>query len=105
MRKHLFIVAAIAGTAGIAALLISFRPVARAGHAQADHKECCEAPKPKGCVFMTVYEGEGLDSSFVLATPAKVLQAEQRALQWLKPRMAATVRVRIPGRTSPTRMQ
>jgi len=83
MRKHVFVIAAIAGTAGIAALLVSFRPTSRTPIAHADHKECCEAPKPKGCVFMTVYEGEGLDSSFVLATPAKVLQSEQRALQWL----------------------
>jgi hypothetical protein len=83
MRKHVFVIAGIAGAAGIAALLISFRPHPRTSMTHADRRECCEAPKPKGCVFKTVYEGEGLDSSFVLATPAKVLQAEQRALQWL----------------------
>ncbi|HRO98539.1 MAG TPA: hypothetical protein PLN54_03820 [Flavobacteriales bacterium] len=32
---------------------------------------------------MTVYEGVGLDSSFVLRTPEKVVLAEQRGLQWL----------------------
>jgi hypothetical protein len=37
----------------------------------------------KGCVFKTVYEGEGLDPSFVLATPEHVLRAEERGLQWL----------------------
>ena len=36
-----------------------------------------------GCVFLTVYEGKDLDSSFVLATPAPVLQAETGGLRWL----------------------
>lgn len=41
-----------------------------------------EDPHPR-CVFMTVYEGAGIDSSFILATPARVLRAEERALDWL----------------------
>ena len=51
-------------------------------------KEHCPVPPPvtedpPKCVFMTVYEGVGLDSNFVLRTPEKVLLAEQRGLQWL----------------------
>ena len=38
---------------------------------------------PKGCVFKTVYEGEGLDSAFVLKTSAEVLTSENRAYDWL----------------------
>jgi hypothetical protein len=34
-------------------------------------------------VFKTVYEGEGLDSSFVLRTPEGVLRSETRGLTWL----------------------
>ena len=34
-------------------------------------------------MFKTVFEGEGLDSSFVLKTPEKVISAERDALQWL----------------------
>lgn len=37
----------------------------------------------KGCVFMTVYEGDGLDSAFLLKTPAEVLASENRGLDWL----------------------
>ena len=85
MRKHLFVIAALAGTAGIAALLISFRPITRPIITGARHPECCQAPRPKaeGCVFKTVFEGEGLDSSFVLKAPEKVISAERDALQWL----------------------
>lgn len=81
MRTPLFVLAATVGACGIAALLIAFRPPAPVAH-----RAHCTVPQPeppKGCVFKTVYEGEGLDSAFVLATPAQVLQAEQRALQWL----------------------
>lgn len=34
-------------------------------------------------MFKTIYEGEGLDSSFVLATPGPVLLSEERGLAWL----------------------
>lgn len=80
MRKHLFIIAAAAGTAGLIALTVSFRPRA------ADPNAHCHVPQPEpieGCVFKTVYEGEGLDSSFVLKTPEQVIRAEQRGLEWL----------------------
>ncbi len=36
-----------------------------------------------GCVFKTVYEGEGLDSAFVMKTPVEVLASEDRAYAWL----------------------
>ncbi|MDX9750945.1 MAG: hypothetical protein RBT71_07680 [Flavobacteriales bacterium] len=67
---------------GIASLWAAFLPAGdRFGTAH------CPAPPPDDphprCVFMTVYEGTGLDSCFVLATPARVLRAEERALEWL----------------------
>ena len=37
----------------------------------------------KGCVFKTIYEGEGLDPSFILATPQPVLKSEERGLRRL----------------------
>lgn len=50
-------------------------------------KTCCTghpAPEvPPGCVFKTVYEGEGIDSAFVLKTPAEVLSSENRAYDWM----------------------
>jgi len=63
-------------------LLVSFRQALLPG----PEAHCPVPPmddRHPRCVFMTVYEGEGLDSSFILATPAKVLRAEQRALDWL----------------------
>lgn len=82
MYRKTFIAMALVAAAGILVLLLSFRPfdpIEGVTH--------CPVPPPEDehphCVFMTVYEGTGLDSSFILATPAKVLQAEQRALNWL----------------------
>jgi hypothetical protein len=43
----------------------------------------------KGCVFRTVYEGEGLDSSFILRTPDQVFRSEERGLDWLVKAQAA----------------
>ncbi len=43
----------------------------------------------KGCVFKTIYEGEGLDPSFILATPQPVLKSEERGLKWLVQAQAA----------------
>ena len=43
----------------------------------------------KGCVFKTVYEGEGLDPSFILATPQPVIKSEERGLKWLVQAQAA----------------
>jgi hypothetical protein len=83
MRKHLFLITALAGGCGIAAMLLAFN--ARTAVTARAH---CHTPLPDtepvdGCVFKTVYEGEGLDSSFVLRTPEKVMLAEKRALDWL----------------------
>lgn len=66
--------AALAGTAA----LLSFRDAPKA---------CCiehpDGTPAKGCVFKTVYEGEGLDPAFVLKTSAEVLASENRAYDWL----------------------
>ncbi len=95
MRKPLFIVSALFCASSIAVVLASFRHAGTPVTAEGDPVPHCpvpaarpgaDAPAPhaiKGCVFKTVYEGEGLDSSFVLTTPKAVLGAEQRALQWL----------------------
>ncbi|HMQ75880.1 MAG TPA: hypothetical protein PKE21_07215 [Flavobacteriales bacterium] len=85
MQRNTFIVLALSATAGIVVLLASFTaPTTDPRHAEVH----CPVPPPPSaeapdCVFMTVYEGAGLDSTFVLRTPEKVLQAEQRGLQWL----------------------
>lgn len=82
MHRKTFLLLALVAATGIAVLLVSFRPAYH--HPDVTH---CPVPPVEDehprCVFMTVYEGAGLDSSFILATPAKVLQAEQRALTWL----------------------
>ncbi|MBL7964937.1 MAG: hypothetical protein JNM31_13960 [Flavobacteriales bacterium] len=81
MKKHLIILIVLACASGVGALLLSFR-----APAPLVARQHCPAPVPQpvpGCVFKTVYEGEGLDSSFVLRTPDAVLLAEQKALRWL----------------------
>ncbi|MBK8498489.1 MAG: hypothetical protein IPL52_06630 [Flavobacteriales bacterium] len=90
MRKHLFIAAALVCASGITVMLVSFRTTGQ--RADAPHCPVPQAvpglpsPEPhtiKGCVFKTVFEGEGLDSSFVVRAPQAVLAAERRALDWL----------------------
>ncbi len=82
MYRKTFIALALVATSGTIVLLASFR-------SEEPHLGVAHCPVPPlvdehpHCVFMTVYEGTGLDSSFILATPATVLQAEQRALDWL----------------------
>jgi hypothetical protein len=96
MSRTLFSVAALLSASSIAAVLLSFRePAPTKSDVPPEHIGHCPvpeavpeavAPEPKsikGCVFKTVFEGEGLDSSFVLATPRNVLTSEQRALDWL----------------------
>ncbi|MBP7407784.1 MAG: hypothetical protein KA941_03415, partial [Flavobacteriales bacterium] len=95
MRKPLFIVAALFCASSIAVVLVSFRhanPLATSSDLVQPHcpvpvaQPGIPSPEPhaiKGCVFKTVYEGEGLDSSFVLTTPKAVLKAEQLGLEWL----------------------
>jgi hypothetical protein len=82
MQRKLFIAAALIAATGITVMLASFRKASSHQGQELCHIPPAEDPHPR-CVFMTVYEGAGLDSSFILATPAKVLQAEQRALNWL----------------------
>ncbi|HRH37745.1 MAG TPA: hypothetical protein PK760_05340, partial [Flavobacteriales bacterium] len=95
MKKSLFIVVALFCASSISVVLVSFRkayaPVVSASGAvphchvpAADVGVPAPSPKPiKGCVFKTVYEGEGLDSSFVLRTPQAVNASEKRAMEWL----------------------
>jgi hypothetical protein len=78
MRYTFFILIALLIATISTRVLVAFRSTT------ATHQRCHVPPEVvKGCVFKTVYEGEGVDSGFTLTTPAKVLQAEQRALGWL----------------------
>lgn len=68
---------ALLGLCAIPAALLSFRGAPAT---------CClehQKETAKGCVFKTVYEGEGLDSAFVLKAPAEVLASENRAYDWM----------------------
>lgn len=87
MKKFLVITIAIAIALGTIIVLASFHT-----YDVPDARAHCPVPGPvtaPGCVFKTVYEGEGLDSSFVLRTPEKVQQSEHRGLQWLVKAQAA----------------
>jgi hypothetical protein len=82
MKRILVLTTLMLGVSAGILLLVSFRYTSDG----ADVTHCPVPPvedENPHCVFMTVYEGVGLDSSFILATPAKVLNAEQRALDWL----------------------
>lgn len=39
--------------------------------------------KPQACVFRTVFEGEGIDSSFYIKTPGKVAQSLTLSMDWI----------------------
>lgn len=94
MKKSLLITTAVLVASGACLALVSFRqapvpePMAKC-HIPADISASIDthAKKatltPKGCVFKTVYEGEGLDPSFVLQTPENVVKSEKRGLDWL----------------------
>lgn len=82
MKNRVFVILALVSATGIGALLLSFQ------HSSTSSPElACHVPmatvQVKGCVFKTVYEGDGLDSNFVLRTPAPVLKSEERGMQWL----------------------
>ena len=82
MKKPMIIGLALLSTAFTGTLLLSFRSTS----SPPGTAHCPVPPAPeevKGCVFKTVYEGEGLDSNFILRTPDMVLRSEQRGLQWL----------------------
>lgn len=83
-----FGLSAIAAVAGTATLLsfTSIEPHSDRGLPD-EGKECCmktDAARPKGCVFKTVYEGEGVSSNMELKTPAEVMGSQQRAYDWMK---------------------
>lgn len=79
MKKSFIIAGAFAVLSAVALILLSFRP--------APKKACCAehpmAAPPKGCVFKTLYEGEGVDPAFLMKTPAEVLTSEERGVDWL----------------------
>ncbi len=78
MQRTKFIVRAGAALLVAVPVLLAFRT---------QEEGCCREPAPehapKGCVFKTVYEGEGLDPAFILETPQAVMLSEQKGLQWL----------------------
>lgn len=83
MKRTIIIGLAALATGGTLLVLPSFnRRSAHLGHLY------CPVPSDnaddhKGCVFRTVYEGEGLDTSFILRTPDQVFRSEERGLEWL----------------------
>lgn len=90
MKKNLLILPVVLVAISATLVLVSFRQA----HVPADAPIChvpaadpslvvAKNEMPAGCVFKTVYEGEGLDPAFVLATPENVVRAEQRGLDWL----------------------
>ena len=94
MKKSLLITTAVLVASGACLALVSFRqapvpaPMAKChipDDVTASIGKHAKKPvaKPKGCVFKTVYEGEGLDPSFVLQTPENVVKSEKRGLDWL----------------------
>lgn len=90
MRKSLFIPFALFAATSAVVVLVSFRQAGASVDAPRCHVPAgdptltAKVKEPaKGCVFKTVYEGEGLDPSFVLQTPENVVKSEQRGLEWL----------------------
>ena len=84
MKKTIVLgLSAAAISAGVAALLsFTTSPVDTS-----KTKACCHKPadaQPKGCVFKTVYEGEGVHENMTLKTPEEVLTSENRAYDWMK---------------------
>ncbi len=87
MKNKLFVLMALVSASCITLMLFSFgqraAPVPMSASSPIAH---CPAPpvdEPPGCVFKTVFEGEGLDSSFVLRTPETVMHSELRGITWL----------------------
>ncbi len=91
MKRTLYIPAALLVATSAIIVLVSFRQADNTADAPLCHVPAADPdlmiadakPEPKGCVFKTVYEGEGLDPSFALVTPQNVVRAEQRGLDWL----------------------
>jgi hypothetical protein len=85
MQQRNFIALALVASSGAIAVLASFSQRRTPTDAPIVHCQLpsVEVEQPPKCVFMTVYEGVGLDSGFAMRTPERVLQAEQRGMQWL----------------------
>jgi hypothetical protein len=85
MQRRNFIALALVASSGAIAVLASFSQHRNPTDAPIVHCQLpsVEVEQPPKCVFMTVYEGVGLDSGFAVRTPERVLQAEQRGMQWL----------------------
>ncbi len=78
MKKSFIIAGTVALASAATLVLFSFNT--------ASTKACCMKPaelRPKGCVFKTVFEGEGLDQEFTLKTPAEVLSSQGKAFDWM----------------------
>jgi hypothetical protein len=94
MKKSFIIAGAFAVLSAVALILLSFRP--------APKKACCAehpmAAPPKGCVFKTLYEGEGVDPAFLMKTPVEVLTSEERGIDWLLKWAARWTKVPTPRR-------
>ena len=78
MKKSFLIASAVALLSAGTLVLFSFNP--------SPTKECCMKPaaeRPPGCVFKTVFEGEGLDPNFAVKTPAQVVVSQDKAFDWM----------------------
>lgn len=78
MKKPFILASAVAIASASTLVLFSFNT--------APTHECCMRPaeaRPPGCVFKTVYEGEGLDPNFTVKTPAEVQSSENKAYDWM----------------------
>ncbi len=99
MKKPLIVATLVVVAIGTCSVLVSFRQSTSVGTdanchvpavaVDANAQKLADLATAKGCVFKTVYEGEGLDPSFVLATPQPVLKSEERGLKWLVQAQAA----------------
>ncbi|MBL8000941.1 MAG: hypothetical protein JNL05_03175 [Flavobacteriales bacterium] len=89
MKRTFIIALAVLAAGGILLVLPSFND--RSAHL--GHLYCPlpsdNADDHKGCVFRTVFEGEGLDTSFILRTLDQVFRSEERGLAWLVKAQAA----------------
>ena len=78
MKKPFVLASAVAIASATTLVLFSFNT--------APTHECCMKPaaeRPPGCVFKTVYEGEGLDPNFTVKTPAEVIGSQDKAYAWM----------------------
>ncbi|MBP7514694.1 MAG: terpene cyclase/mutase family protein [Flavobacteriales bacterium] len=78
MKKSFLLASAVAIASASTLVLFSFN--------NSSTHECCMKPaaeRPPGCVFKTVFEGEGLDPHFTVKTPAEVLTSQGRAYDWM----------------------